>query len=192
MKNDFRFVIINAISRFVWGATGGDIPCDRFKNARDEGELALSMVREGDLTECVNLLNARLFECRLDGLPVLCKVSARNGWLIFHLSNAMFDLMIRGTRELEYHGRVLCDDGDNYLQLLSRKPPCACPDVAAVRRALWLSWCAYSGGKWTNETELAMRSMTTGLYGKERLDAEAQIGGAANAILKLRRCTKCG
>lgn len=176
---DLFAALTEALAAWVRAVTGTPVAPEGFRLPRAEGQLSLGTFVTGDAREAARKLTAALPAC-----PQVREVRERNGWLLFFLSDAWFNELIRWTKALNTRpgGSYL----ENRMAMLARKGDAPCPDEEAVRRALWAAYLAYRRGAWRAADERLALTMTHGQSGAERIALENRCGGAAAAILKLK------
>ena len=165
------------LAAWVEACTGAPVAPEAFRLPREEGQLSLGTFVRGGAAEAARKLNGAL-------CPQVREVRARNGWLLFFLSDAWFDGLITWARGLDTRpaGSYL----ENRMAMLARKGDGPCPEAEPVRRALWRAYLAYRRGFWREADERLVLTMTHGQTGMDRIALENCCGGAAAAILKLR------
>ena len=155
--------LTETLAAWVKAVTEAEVKAADFRLPREEGQLSLgTFVRDG-ATEAAQKLNEAL--C----LQVR-EVRERNGWLLFFLSNAWFDGLIRWARELDT--RPAGTYVENRMSILAHKGEGFCPDAEAVRRALWAAYLAYRRGFWREEDERLVLTMTHDQTGMDRIALE--------------------
>jgi hypothetical protein len=165
------------LAAWVEACTGAPVAPEAFRLPREEGQLSLGTFVRGGAAEAARKLNGAL-------CPQVREVRARNGWLLFFLSDAWFDGLITWARGLDTRpaGSYL----ENRMAMLARKGDGPCPEAEPVRRALWQAYLAYRRGAWRAADERLCLIMTHGLPGAERIALENRCGGVAAAIFKLK------
>ena len=174
---DLYKTLTEALAAWVKAVTGADVKAAEFRVPRSEGQLSVGTFVQGRAQEAADKLNASL-------CPQVREVRAKNGWLLFFLSDSWFDGLIRWAQGLDTRpgGSYV----ENRMAILARKGDAPCPAAEGVRRALWRAYLAYRRGFWRAEDERAALTMTHGARGMDRIELENRCGGAAAAILKLR------
>ena len=116
------------LAAWVEACTGAPVAPEAFRLPREEGQLSLGTFVRGGAAEAARKLNGAL-------CPQVREVRARNGWLLFFLSDAWFDGLITWARGLDTRpaGSYL----ENRMAMLARKGDGPCPEAEPVRRALW-------------------------------------------------------
>ena len=168
-----------ALSAWVESVTGATVSARDFRLPRDEGQLSLGTFVQGDAPEA-----ARQLIQALPGCQQVRTVREKNGWLLFFLSDAWFDGLIRWAQGLDTRpgGSYV----ENRMAILARKGDAPCPESEDVRRALWAAYLAWRRGFWRAADERTVLTMTHALTGAERIALENRCGGAAAAILKFK------
>ena len=174
---DLYKTLTEALAVWVKAVTGADVKAAEFRVPRSEGQLSVDTFVRGDAEAAADKLNGAL-------CPQVREVRAKNGWLLFFLSDSWFDGLIRWARGLDTRpgGSYV----ENRMAILARKGDAPCPESEDVRRALWAAYLAYRRGFWREADERAVLTMTHALTGAERIALENRCGGAAAAILKFK------
>lgn len=174
---DLYMTLTEALAAWVKAVTGAEVTAADFRVPRREGQLSLGTFVQDGAEEAAEKLAGAL-------CPQVRAVRAKNGWLLFFLSDEWFDGLIAWARGLDTRpaGSYL----ENRMAILARKGDAPCPDSEDVRRALWASYLAFRRGFWRAADQRTVLTMTHGLGGEERIALENRCGGAAAAILKLR------
>ena len=174
---DLYKTLTEALAAWVTAVTGAHVKAAEFRVPRSEGQLSVGTFVQGGAQEVADKLNAA--PC-----PQVRAVRAKNGWLLFFLSDSWFDGLIAWARGLDTRsaGSYL----ENRMAMLARKGDGPCPAAEPVRRALWRAYLAYRRGFWREADERLVLTMTHGQTGMDRIALENRCGGAAAAILKLR------
>ena len=174
---DLYCTLTEALAAWVSEVTGTAILPGDFRLPRDEGQLSLGTFVPGGAEEAAERLNGAL-------CPEVRAVRAKNGWLLFWLSDAWFDGLLAWAKGLDTRpaGSYL----ENRMAILARQGDAPCPAAEDVRRALWGAYLAYRRGFWRAADERLALTMTHGRKGMDRIALESRCGGAAAAILKLR------
>ena len=174
---DLYKTLTEALAAWVKAVTGADVKAAEFRVPRSEGQLSVGTFVQGGAQEAADKLNASL-------CPQVRAVRAKNGWLLFFLSDSWFDGLIAWARGLDTRpaGTYL----ENRMAILARKGDAPCPESEDVRRALWAAYLAYRRGFWRAADERTVLTMTHALTGAERITLENRCGGAAAAIYKLK------
>ena len=169
--------LTEALAAWVEARTGTPVSPEAFRLPREEGQLSVGTFIQGGAQAAADKLNASL-------CPQVREVRAKNGWLLFFLSDSWFDGLIRWAQGLDTRpgGSYL----ENRMGILARKGDVPCPDSGDVRRALWAAYLAYRRGFWRAADERTVLTMTHALTGAERIALENRCGGAAAAIYKLK------
>ena len=173
---DLHMTLTEALAAWVEAVTGAEVKAADFRLPR-EGQLSVGTFVRGGAEAAAQKLDAA--PC-----PQVQEVRAKNGWLLFFLSDSWFDGLIRWAKGLDTRpaGSYL----ENRMAILARKGDAPCTDSEDVRRALWASYLAFRRGFWREADQRTVLTMTHGLGGEERIALENRCGGAAAAILKLR------
>ena len=173
---DLYKTLTEALAAWVTAVTGAEVKAADFRLPR-EGQLSVDTFVRGDAEAAAQKLNASL-------CPQVREVRAKNGWLLFFLSDSWFDGLIRWAQGLDTRpgGSYV----ENRMAILARKGDAPCPESEDVRRALWASYLAYRRGFWRAADERTVLTMTHALTGGERIALENRCGGAAAAIYKLK------
>ena len=171
--------LTEALAHWVSAVTGTAVSPADFRLPRDQGQLSLGVFARVGGEEAAQKLTAALSDC-----PQVRAVQERNGWLLFFLSDAWFDELIRWAKALD--ARPTGSYVENRMAMLARKGDAPCPDEENVRRALWASYLAYRRGAWRPSDERLVLTMTHKATGMERIALENRCGGAAAAIQKLK------
>ena len=173
---DLYTTLTEALAAWVTAVTGANVKAAEFRLPR-EGQLSVGTFVQGGAQAEADKLNASL-------CPQVREVRAKNGWLLFSLSDEWFDGLIRWAKGLDTRptGSYL----ENRMAILARKGDAPCPESEDVRRALWASYLAYRRGFWRAADERTVLTMTHALSGAERVALENRCGGAAAAIYKLK------
>ena len=174
---DLYKTLTEALAAWVTAVTGADVKAAEFRVPRSEGQLSVGTFVQGVAQEVADKLNAA--PC-----PQVRAVRAKNGWLLFFLSDSWFDGLIRWAQGLDT--RPCGSYVENRMAILARKGDAPCPESEDVRRALWAAYLAYRRGFWREADERAVLTMTHALAGAERIALENRCGGAAAAILKFK------
>ena len=167
------------LAAWVRTVTGAPVAGSDFRLPREEGQLSLGAFVRGGAEEAVGQLAGALPAC-----PSVRAVKEKNGWLLFFLSDAWFDGLIRWARELDVRpgGSYL----ENRMSILARKGDGPCPDAEPVRRALWGAYLAHRRGVWREADERLILAMTHHLTGMDRVELENYCGGVAAAIIEFK------
>ena len=176
---DLYATLTQTLARWVQAVTGAPVEAEDFRLPRDAGQLSLGVFVRGGAEEAANKLREALAAC-----PEVRDVQARNGWLLFWLSDAWFDGLIRWAKTLDV--RPTGSYVENRMAILARRGDAPCPAAEDVRRALWAAYLAFRQGSWRAADERLALTMSHGLAGMDRIALENRCGGAAAAILKLR------
>ena len=173
---DLYMTLTEALAAWVKAVTGAEVKTADFRLPR-EGQLSVGTFARGGAEAAAQKLNAA--PC-----PQVREVRAKNGWLLFFLSDEWFDGLIAWARGLDTRpgGSYL----ENRMAILARKGDAPCPESEDVRRALWASYLAFRRGSWRAADQRLALTMTHALTGAERIALEDRCGGAAAAIQKLR------
>ncbi len=174
---DLYETLTRAMAAWVEAGTGAIVAPEDFRLPRGEGQLSLGTFVRGGAGEAARQLNASL-------CPQVREVRAKNGWLLFSLSDQWFDGLIDWAKGLDTRpgGSYV----ENRMAILARKGDAPCPDSENVRRALWAAYLAYRRGFWRAADERLVLTMTHDLTGAARVALENRCGGAATAIYKLK------
>ncbi len=174
---DLYKTLTEALAVWVKAVTGADVKAAEFRVPRSEGQLSVDTFVRGDAEAAAQKLNAA--PC-----PQVRAVRAKNGWLLFFLSDSWFDGLIAWARGLDTRpgGSYV----ENRMAILARKGDAPCPESEDVRRALWAAYLAWRRGFWRAADERTVLTMTHALTGGERIALENRCGGAAAAIYKLK------
>ena len=120
------------------------------------------------------------------GAPPVSSIEAKNGWLLFTLSDAFYTAALR-----EVQRALPVPDGDlgchtlNRMLCMARFGGDDCPADAAVQRAFLLTLCSWqSEGAWRRALR-ALNSITRHVPPKERADLAASLGGVADAASRI-------
>ena len=169
--------LTEALAAWVEARTGTPVSPEAFRLPREEGQLSVGTFIQGGAQEAADKLNASL-------CPQVRAVRAKNGWLLFFLSDSWFDGLIRWAQGLDTRpgGSYV----ENRMAILARKGDAPCPESEDVRRALWAAYLAWRRGFWRAADERTVLTMTHALTGGERIALENRCGGAAAAIYKLK------
>ena len=173
---DLYKTLTEALAAWVTAVTGAEVKAADFCLPR-EGQLSVDTFVRGDAEAAAQKLNVA--PC-----PQVRAVRAKNGWLLFFLSDSWFDGLIRWAQGLDT--RPSSSYVENRMAILARKGDAPCPESEDVRRALWAAYLAYRRGFWRAADERAVLTMTHALTGAERIALENRCGGAAAAILKFK------
>ena len=173
---DLYETLTRALAAWVEAVTGAEVKAADFRLPR-EGQLSVDTFVRGGAQEAAEKLAGAL-------CPQVRAVRAKNGWLLFFLSDRWFDGLIAWAKGLDTRpaGTYL----ENRMAILARKGDVPCPDSEDVRRALWASYLAFRRGFWREADQRLVLTMTHALTGAERIALENRCGGAAAAIQKLR------
>ena len=174
---DLYKTLTEALAVWVTAVTGAHVKAAEFRVPRSEGQLSVGTFVQGGAQEAADKLNVSL-------CPQVREVRAKNGWLLFSLSDEWFDGLIRWAQGLDT--RPCGSYVENRMAILARKGDAPCPESEDVRRALWAAYLAYRRGFWREADERAVLTMTHALTGGERIALENRCGGAAAAIYKLK------
>ena len=174
---DLYKTLTEALAVWVTAVTGAHVKAAEFRVPRSEGQLSVGTFVQGGAQEVADKLNASL-------CPQVREVRAKNGWLLFSLSDEWFDGLIRWAQGLDTRpgGSYV----ENRMAILARKGDAPCPESEDVRRALWAAYLAWRRGFWRAADERTVLTMTHALTGVERIALENRCGGAAAAIYKLK------
>lgn len=144
--------------------------------------VACPLLGEADMA--ATRLTAADFPPVLGVMPVR-HVSAKNGWLLFTLSDEFY------TAALRYVQRTLPrpdSDGGcralNRMRCMARAGGDVCPPDERVQRAWLLTLCAYPGGAALRRAKAALLSMTHHIPPRERAALAAACGGVADAAAR--------
>lgn len=174
---------LSALSRYTETVTGTRPSKTAFKLSRTN-QLSLNSFVRADAEAAAAAMRSRKAECVLWGTEPILDVRAVNGWLLFDLSPAFFEVLCEKAAALER------EPGTDYVSLrmtiLMRKPACPCPDNARVHAALLRSVFANDRGTFTAEDDRAILTMTHGETGMHRIALENACGTLARALLMLR------
>ena len=146
--------------------------------------LASSDFLRADAAAVAETLTRHISDCTLLDAPLVRRVWAENGWLLFSFDRAAFDAFAQTLPDAFPHG-----DGyvDRRMELLNRHPDAPLPDCDAILTAVLCASFASQRGRWTQADERAVLTMTHGLHGMERVYAEHAAARAAKIILYERR-----
>ena len=174
---DLYKTLTEALAAWVTAVTDADVKAAEFRVPRSEGQLSVGTFVQGGAQEVADKLNAA--PC-----PQVRAVRAKNGWLLFFLSDRWFDGLIAWAKGLDTRpaGTYL----ENRMAILARKGDAPCPESEDVRRALWASYLAFRRGFWREADQRLVLTMTHALTGADRIALENRCGGAAAAIYKLK------
>lgn len=171
--------LTGALAAWAQAVTGVPVTGEDFRLPRNEGQLSLGVFVTGDAQAAARQLRENLSAC-----PQVRAVEEKNGWLLFYLSDAWFDGLIRWARELDT--RPAGSYVENRMAMLARRGEAPCPDEEPVRRALWAAFLAYRRGFWRAADERQVLTMTHHVTGAARIALEDRCGGVAAAIQNLR------
>lgn len=141
-----------------------------------------------DADAAAKALADRRDEIRLLGAPLLKSVRAENGWLLFSLREAAFDAYASALPTDFLHGDAYID---RRMELLLRHGDVPLPDCPAILSAVLTASFASRRGRWTQDDERAVLTMTHNLSGMARVNAEQRAAHAAKIILFERRFLLC-
>lgn len=120
------------------------------------------------------------------GVPPVSRVEAKDGWLLFSLSDDFYAAAVR-----EVQRALPVPDGDldchalNRMLCLARAGGDGCPADTAVQRAWLLTLCCWqSGGAWQRALR-ALNRITWHEPPRKRADLAASLGGIADAAARI-------
>lgn len=172
---------LRALGGYCQAVTGLLPPEESFRLTR-QGDLSLSAYVRLDAPAAAAALTEGRARCLWMGTPLLERVQAEKGWLIFTFTDGFF-------RQLLTLGESLPSPPPeeshlyNRLWLLAQKGPAPCPREPRVRRALISAFYAWGTGRREKELPCRLRSMTHIAPDAARLELEAECGSAARALL---------
>lgn len=178
---DFFCDAVEAALRGFFAAALGRSLCLR---PSQKAMLASPDYVRGGSEEAAKRLSERLPEAALFGARLLRAVHAENGWLLFDLAPDAVDAYALRLPHGFAHGDAYIDRRMELLLRHGDRPLCDCDSVV---RAVWLASLASRRGRWTQDDERAVLSMTHGLKGMARVEAEQRAARAARIILFERR-----
>ena len=123
------------------------------------------------------------------GISPVAGVTERNRWLLFELSDLMYDRAVRTDCGPE--AVFPEDDTDSFcfhrMRMLSRYDSSGCPADADVQRAVLLCWVAGDSGREQDrvKAESALLRMVLGRAPKDRQDILRQCGDVARTALRM-------
>lgn len=172
--------LLTLLADFTCAYTGVHPPLSAFKPARD-GHLGLSAFVRLDASAAADALQKAAPACLWEGVPVLEKVRAERGWLIFDFSHPFFQKLLELGQGLPpaspnaYWG--------NRLHLLARKGEAPCPGDFALRQTLFLAFWSWGTGRYAPALFQRLLTLTHISPPAARLALEKECGSAAKALL---------
>lgn len=120
------------------------------------------------------------------GVPPVSAVEAKDGWLLFTLSDEFYTAALREVqRTLPRPEGDLGNHTLNRMLALARAGGDACPADAAVQRAFLLTLCCWQGeGAWQKALR-ALHGITWHVPPKKRAALAASLGGVADAAARI-------
>ena len=122
----------------------------------------------------------------LYGAPLVERVRAVNGWLLFDLSPAFFTALVNEINR-SYPIPELADDthAENRMRLVSRHDGTGCPDLPSFHRALMLALAAHESQAAYARAERAASSLFHEIPPRDRSALLSQCGALGGAMLRL-------
>ena len=186
--SDLYTSVTSAIASFVFAWTGQRLDARKWRLGKDAPLSNGTYVRNG-AKESAKLLvpyvSSLIWSDK--NIPLLAGISEKNGWLLFSFTNAFYERACELLWEAKGESK---EKEETYLgsrlRILARHGRAPCPPDPQVQRALWLAIHCAHRGSWPPEAEQAILAMSHHKLGSERVVLERQLGGVAEAILKLR------
>ena len=176
---DLYATLTEDLAAWIKAVTGVPVQPSDFRVPRTEGQLSLGTFVRDDAAATAQRLTDALPAC-----PQVRAVQAKNGWLLFFLSDSWFNDLIAWAKRLDT--RPTGSYVENRMAMLARKGDGPCPEAEPVRRALWAAYLACRRGFWRAADERLILTMTHHLTGTDRIELENRCGGVAAAILQLK------
>lgn len=120
------------------------------------------------------------------GVAPIRAVRARNGWLLFDLTDALYTAAVRHVLSALPPAAGDCGKHTlNRMLALARRGGTSCPAIPAVQRALLLALGAPISPAARAQAERALLSMAHGLPPRERPALLARCGGVGDAAARI-------
>lgn len=125
--------------------------------------------------------------CLFKSASLIRSIRAENGWLLIDLNKSYFDAFSLLLPDSFEYGSAYVD---KRMEMFLRHGDAPLPDYDPVLKAILIASFASTRGKWTQDDERTVLTMTHALSGMERVRTEHALARAAKIILYERRSLK--